>query len=380
MRSLLRLTLASLASIPQRWGDALNIVVCSALVVTVLASTLMMVRAIEKTVSTSTRPDWQIILRTGAPVENMSDISEASLDLIRQFLDSDSKYIEAHFVTTVVAARAQQDIDSTVQVRGVAPLTKKQTQFRIIQGRDIEAGKFELIVADTASAAFAEFNIGDTVALSNQQWRIVGIFQSTGLANSELWADRETLMNAFGNKHYSSLRVQLDPDRAEKLHHYLESETRLQLETHKEDEFFQVGSSVKLFEFVAYAVSVIMAIGASFAVMNVMFTSIERRLVEIATLRALGFGRLSIVTSVLVEALIISVAGGLLGLAVCIAYFQGDMYTAGTSTSISAVLTLTPEIATTSFFWAGGIGLLAGIPPAIRAARLPISLGLRWEG
>ncbi len=378
-----RITLNNLQALPDRWGNSLATVIGVAAVVGVLSSTMMMTTALQVTVEATSRDGWVMLVREGAVVESMSAIPLESLEIVQALPVMSSAAIHPHFVTNVVKSRKDNsDIVSSVLVRGLSPEDDAMWQeLRIVAGRNIESGRHELIVGSLASEAFTGLLLGASVPINGVEWRIVGRFESAGMAASELRGDLVALMNGSKSATYSSIRVRSpEPGGLAAIDAAIEAERRLKLDVLPESEFFKSDASAILFKFIANVVSVIMAIGATFASVNVMYTSIDTRTLEIATLRALGFPASAIATSVLAESVLLASTGGLLGLLVSSALFHGSTYTSGSMSSIVAPLALSPAIAGTAMIWAVLVGLAAGLMPALRANRIPIAEGLRWEG
>ena len=202
---------------------------------------------------------------------------------------------------------------------------------------------------------------------------------------SEVWADLATAQSIFRREGgVSSMRVRLaSPDVAGVLSQRMEDDPRLDLTLTGEDEYFRNQSQqlTVLIESFGYGVAAIMAVGAIFAALNTMYTAVSTRTVEIATLRALGFGGMPVVASVVLEALLLALLGGAAGAAV--AYFGFNGWTVstlgGSFSQVAFDFAVTPELLVFGIVWAVGLGLIGGLFPAVRAARLPITTALRGE-
>ena len=242
-----------------------------------------------------------------------------------------------------------------------------------------ESGKSELIVGKLTNAAHLDMNIGDTITTKGTTWRIVGVFEyANSSLESELFGDLTTVMAGNQSTAYSSVRVQLDPDvTIDTFNESLESDPRLKVEAKLESDYFDGANTGALLTAIAYVVGTIMAVGATFGALNVMYTAVSTRTREIATLRALGFGPLAVAISVLVEAMVLAMVGGAVGLIVTAILFHGSTFTTGTVSSISTVMQVTPELMGIGFTWGAIMGLLGGLIPSIGAARHSIVDGLR---
>lgn len=225
------------------------------------------------------------------------------------------------------------------------------------------------------------------VELRQSEWTVVGLFEAEGSAyESEIWTDMATAQSAFRMLGaVSSMRVKLnDASMIDVLAAEFEENPQLNLSLTSEEEYFRNQSEglTTVIESFGYAVAVIMAIGAVFAALNTMYAAVSSRTVEIATLRALGFGAAPVVISVMIESIVLAIFGGLLGAA--IAYFGFNGYTVstlnqGSFSQIAFDFAVTPELIRNGILWALVLGFVGGLFPALRAARLPITLALRGE-
>jgi putative ABC transport system permease protein len=248
-------------------------------------------------------------------------------------------------------------------------------------------GRNELIAGTKAVAEFEGLEIGNNVKFRASDWIVVGHFATGGSAyESEVWVDLPVAQSSFRRGGFvSSLRVLLDDAAAAPgLAQQIQRDPRLDLALITEADFYagQAEDRAALINTFGYAVGIIMAIGAVFAALNTMYTAVSTRTVEIATLRALGFGSLPIVVSVIIEALALALLGGLLG--ATIVYLLFDGYTASTlnNASFSQLafdFAVTPQLLQIGIIWALTLGFIGGLFPAVRAARLPITVALRGD-
>ncbi|MEM7078848.1 MAG: ABC transporter permease [Pseudomonadota bacterium] len=379
MKQAAYICLATLQSIWGRWNSALVTVFGVALVVAVLASTLMMSQGIEAQLTQNARADWHIVLRQGAVVESMSDLAPEVQGAIAQAMtDLPEVVLQRHLVSSVVLPRLDSDASRAVGVRGLTSDARIQSPgFRLVDGRGIRSGAREVLVGALVGFSFASVGLDDEVEIGGVAFKVVGIFEAQGMGAAELWADLPMLMDALGRTSISSLRIYHRDGDVAQLQARLADHDRLRVEVTPEVEFFTAQSSMRLFAFVATAVSLIMAFGATLGAMNLMFIAVDARRLEVATLRALGFGPGIVTLSILFESLLLTLLGGLFGLGFCVLVFEGTPYIAGSMASITTLLTMTPQIALTGLLWAGVVGCLAGIPAAWRGVRVPIYEGLR---
>ena len=273
-------------------------------------------------------------------------------------------------------------------IRGVEQAAfEVRPELRIIEGRNFTPGRNELIAGRSASAQFLGIDIGATVELRQSDWVIVGIFETGGSAyESELWTDLATAQSAFRRfSTMSSMRVVLEqPGAIDAVRAEFENNPAVDLSITSEEEFFRGQSEflTTLITGFGYGVALIMAVGAMFAALNTMYAAVSTRTIEIATLRALGFGATPVVISVLAESVALALVGGLLGAAV--AWFGFNGYTVstlnqGSFSQVAFDFAVSPELLATGIIWALTLGLAGGLFPALQAASLPITRALRGD-
>ncbi len=383
---ILEITLMNLRNLPSRLGSSSVIVVGIGGVVGVLIAILAMGAGFKSTLDRGGEPDRAIVLRGGSTSELSSGISMDGRTVIPTMpgvlLSSPELYVVAD-----VPKRATGS-DANLIVRGVAQAAfELRDEVKIVEGRNFEPGKAELIAGRGAHTEFAGIDVGNTVRLRQAELTVVGIFEADGSAyESELWMDLIVAQSSFRVEGFaSSLRLRVDsPGRIDELARRIEDDPRLDLTVQSEQAFFASQSEdlTATIEMFGTAVATIMAIGAVFAALNTMYTAVVTRTVEIATLRALGFGGLPVVVSVMIESLALALLGGVLGAGV--AYLVFDGFTASTLNNVSFSqvafdFAVTPELIQSGMTWALLLGLIGGLFPAVRAARLPITTALRGE-
>ena len=279
-------------------------------------------------------------------------------------------------------------LDANLIVRGVeAEAFEVRPEVRIVQGRNFVPGRAEIIAGRNAQTEFAGLDIGNSLEFRNSEWTVVGVFEDGGSAHeSEIWVDLAVAQSAFRRGGtVSSLRLRVDsPESMAALQARVEDDKQLDLKFVPEEEYLaaQASGLATTIELFGTVVAYIMAVGAVFAALNTMYSAVVSRTVEIATLRALGFGGLPVVVSVMIEAIALALIGGLLGAA--IAWFGFNGYTVSTlnNASFSQIafdFAVTPELMTNGLIWALVLGTIGGLFPAVRAARLPITTALRGE-
>ena len=379
----------NLRAIPQRLGTSWVIVIGIAVTVAVLVSVLAMAQGFKKTLASTGRPDRAISMRGGSNGELSSTLSRENtltiMDAAGVKKDADGKPLaSAEMVAVVALPQKKTGTAANVTLRGVGPKAfELRPEIHLVAGRMFQPAVRELIVGKSAMTQFKGTDIGSHIAFRDSEWTVVGEFESNGDAHeSELMGDIETVLSAFRRNLFQSVTVLLESPEA--FQHYkdaLTTDPTLTIDVKREPEYYaeqskQVG---KLLNFLAYFVGGFMAIGAIFGALNTMYSAVSARSLEIATLRAIGFGSAAVVVSVFVEALLLSLLGGVIGAAVAWMVFNGNtVNTLGSNfTQVVFHLTVTPGLLLWSILWACVIGVLGGLFPAIRAARLPVATALR---
>lgn len=377
-----------IASLPQRWGASLVIVVGIAGVVGVLVAMLAMGEGFKATLNHTGSDDTAILLRAGAQAETNSVITRDQVPLISALpgiaRDRDGHALVSPELSQVVNLSSRSDgSDVNVQFRGIGPAGwTLRPKLRIVEGRKFRPGLREIVVGRGAQRQFRDMEVGRHIELANQQWTIVGVFESHDSHDSELWTDADVLGPAYQRPAFQSVTLKLDGKQGfRQLKAALAADPRLKLDAATTRDYFgkQSEGLTKLISILGTVIGAIMAIGAAFGALNSMFAAVAGRAREIATLRAIGFRGLPVVTAVMLETLLLALLGGLVGAAIAWAGFNG--YTVSTlGNNFSQVVfqfKVTPALAWTGLKWALGIGLVGGLFPALRAARLPVTEALR---
>lgn len=383
---IIEIALMNLRNLPSRIGSSSVIVVGIGGVVGVLIAILAMAAGFQSTLERGGEPDRALVLRGGSTSELSSGVSVEERGVIASMegvlLASPELYVVAD-----VPKRATGS-DANLILRGVTRAAfDLRDEVMIVEGRNFEPGKAELIAGRSAHTEFAGIDVGNTVRLRQSELTVVGIFEAGGSAyESELWMDLIFAQSSFrAEGAVSSMRLRVDsPERIRELAQRVVDDPRLDLTVQSEVEFFasQSEALTNTIESVGSAVAMIMAIGAVFAALNTMYSAVVTRTVEIATLRALGFGGVPVVISVMIESLALALLGGALGATV--AYLVFDGFTASTLNNVSFSqvafdFAVTPQLVQDGVTWALVLGAVGGLFPAIRAARLPITVALRGE-
>lgn len=380
------ITLMNLRNLPSRVGSSLVIVVGIAGVVGVLVGLLSMSVGFSEALESTGLPDRAIVLRDGSNGEMSSSISLEEFNIVSSMEGISAASAELYVVADI--PKRSTGTPANLVVRGMrqAGLVVRP-EVEIVRGRAFVPGKGELLVGVKAASEFEGLDLGDEVDFRESRWTVVGHFTTGGSAyESEVWADLPvTQANFRRGGSMTSARVLLDdPAELDALRSRIQTDPRLDLAMESEAAFYaeQSASRAALINTFGYAVAVIMAIGAVFAALNTMYTAVSSRTVEIATLRALGFGNVPVVVSVMVEALGLALLGGVLGGLAVYVLFDGYQASTLNNASFSQVVfdfAVTPDLLVRGLTWALVLGLVGGLFPAVRAARLPITTALRGE-
>ena len=388
LRQIVSISLMNLQNLPARASASMVIVVGIAGVVAVLIALLSMAQGFEATLRGSGSPDTVVILRGGSSTEMSSGVCTTCLAALADKpglarTDAGPLLAGETYVIADIPKRANNS-PANMPLRGVQPASFLiRDEVRIVQGRNLEFGKFELIAGVKAADQFRGLEIGNTLSIRGARWSVVGLFEARGgIHESETWVDNAVLVGNLGRTGYGSAVARLEsPLDFDLFQEALKADKRLELEAMRVTRYYSEQSTgvTSLITTFGYAVGAIMAIGAVFAALNTMYSAVSTRGVEIATLRALGFGPVPIVISVMVEALLLALLGGAIGAGLAYLFFNG--YTAstmgGTFSQVSFDFAVTPALIARGILWSCGIGLVGGLLPAVSAARAPVTVALR---
>jgi putative ABC transport system permease protein len=384
-------TVMNFRSLPQRITTSLVVVIGIAGVVAVLISVLAMSTGLIRTMEHTGRNDRAIVMRDGSVAETSSALDRNSARLI---VDADGikhdaqgdPIASAETMRILNLHKKADDTEVNVILRGVGPkLLELRPELKIIEGRMFKPAVTEVIVGKSAHAQFKGLNIGDVVTSRGANWKVVGVFETGGDSHeSSLMTDAETLISVDQRGAFQSVTAQLESAGAfQTFKDSLSANPSLSVEVVREREYYQQQSKTMstIINVIAYVVGGIMAVGAVFAALNTMYSAVSARLMEIATLRALGFGATAMVMSVLAEALVLALIGGAIGALIAWVFFNGNTVStlggAGGLGQLVFELSVSPQLMILGIVWACFIGVLGGLFPAMRAARLPVAVALR---
>jgi putative ABC transport system permease protein len=384
------ITAMNLRNLPARLGTSLVAVIGIGGVVAVLVALLSMGEGFRAALDLSGRDDVMLVLRGGSSDELSSSISREEFNVIAAapgiVRDERGAIASGEIYTIVDLPMRSTGTGANVPFRGVtARAAQVREGFRIVAGRMFEPGKDEVIVGRGAFAQFGNVDLGRTVTWGSHEWRVVGVFEAGGsVSESEVWTDLTVLQGVYrrGNS-VQVVRARLTSAAAlETVKQTLAADPRVNVSVRSERQFYADQSKilVNLVKYVGTTISLLMGVGALFAALNTMYSAVSSRTREIATLRAIGFGAAPVVTSVLLEAMVLGLLGGLLG--GVLVYLGLNGYRASTLnwasfTQISFAFTITPRLLVTGLLYAMLLGFIGGLLPGLRAARMPVTTGLR---
>lgn len=384
------ITVMNLRNIPQRLGTSSVAIFGVACVVGVFIGVLSMATGFQRTMSNAGSPSTVIVMRSGAISEMSSGLSYEQTQLVSELpgivKDEGKPISSAELFVVVDIAKKSTNTSANVSLRGVQPAAfKVRGNINIVEGRNFELGKNELIVGRNAQKQFSNLAVGSTIKFGQTEWHVVGMFTADGgLAESELWCDSKILQSVYhrGNS-YQIVRAKLEnPSALADFKTALAADPKLTLDAKLETTYLAAQSEPlsKFIKIIGYPLAIIMAIGAIFGAINTMDTSVSARTREIATLRALGFGAFPVAFSTLFESLVLAFLGGIIGSIVVYLLFNGYTVSTLNFASFSQVVfdfAVTPVLLKQGVIFAAVIGFIGGFFPAIRAARLPVATALR---
>lgn len=383
-------TAFNLRTIPERRGASIAAIVGIAGVVAVLVGVLSIAEGFRAAMTVTGPDDIVIVLRSSADSEMTSGLSREEARLIADApgvaRGAEGPLSSAELFVMINVPKRSTGTDANVPLRGVERTGGAiRGDITFVEGRNFELGRNEVIVGAGAARSFAGLTLGNTLKVGQSQWKVVGIFTGGGgSAESEIWTDAAVLQPAFqrGDSFQSVYAKLASPQSFAQFKDALTADPRLKVKVVRQGEYLAEQSTMLtgFIQGIGYFIAGLMALGALFGALNTMYSAVAGRTREIATLRALGFGATPVILSVMLESLVLALVGGVVG--ATLAYFAFNGFTASTInwqtfSQIAFAFAVTPQLLITAIIWAAVIGLIGGLFPAIRAARLPIASALR---
>ena len=380
----------NLRSVRQRWTSSLVAMLGIAGTVAVFVAMLALARGFRATVVSSGLPENAIVQQAGADTEMTSVLDTAAVHIVEDVPqvahDGNVALVSPEVVVIAALPMRTTGSDANVQVRGLWPrVLAVRPNVRLVAGRFFEPGLYEIVVGRNAVQAYAGLDLGATVRLGPGTWRVVGLFDAGGSSfDSEIWADANVLNGNYQRPPgvYQSVTARLrSADDFDAFRKVVEGDPRLRVQALREPDYYARQSSTvtTLITVLGGLVAIVMGVGAVLAALNTMYSAVAERGREIAVMRALGFGRAAIVSSFLVESLWIALIGGVIG---CLVVLPVNGITTGTMnwqtfSHLSFAFRITPGLLALGIVFALLMGVLGGLPPALRAARANVSVALR---
>lgn len=380
----------NLRSVRARWLSALVAVFGIAGTVGVFVAVLSLARGFKATLVSSGSSGNAMVLRSGSETEMSGSVP---LDQVRALedkpgvaRDADGPLVTPEVVVVAAFPLISTGTDANVQVRGVSPKALEvRRNVKLVKGRFFNPGLAELVVGRNVDKTYAGLSLGESVKFGGGTWRVVGVFDAGGSAfDSEVWCDAPVLNDVYHRPEnaFQSVTVHLtSPDAMQQFKDAISSDPRMNVDVSSEVDYYAKQSTVltQVIQVLGTLIAVIMGIGAVFGALNTMYSAVAERSREIATMRALGFGAGSVVTSFTIEALLIAALGGALG---CLAVLPVNGLTTGamnfqTFSHVAFAFKVTPDLLATGMIFALVMGVAGGLPPALRAARRPVAPALR---
>ena len=386
----LAVTALNLRTIPQRLGSSGVAIIGIAGVVIVLVSVLSIAAGFTAAMQGSGSTSRALVMRSGADSEMTSGLGGPEVDIIKQApglrRDGQTAVASAELFVIIDLPKISTNTAANVPMRGVdRTVLAVRDEATIVEGRMFEFGTNEVVVGRGASSQFKGLTVGDEIQSGQNRWQVVGMFEADGgIYETEIWIDSHVLQGAYrrGNS-YQTVLARLDSSESfNTFRDWLLANPQVNVQVRRETEYYAAQSRALsgLIQGVGYGIAALMGIGAVFGAILTMYTAVSTRSREIATLRALGFNTTSVVVSVLVESLALAALGGVLGgVAAYLAFngYQTSTMNFQTFSQVAFAFQVTPQLLVMGLIYALLMGLVGGLFPAIRAARLPIPSALR---
>jgi ABC-type antimicrobial peptide transport system permease subunit len=360
-----------------------------ALVVFVFGTVLMLDAGLKKTLVSTGEYDNVVVIRKGAETEVQSSIDRNQAGIMEMHpavaMGGDARPLASRETVVLISLeKIGSNKPSNVVIRGVSPAgLVLRPQVRLVEGRMFNPGSSEIIVGSSIAKGFSGTQIGEHLRFAQRDWTVVGRFDagSSGF-DSEIWGDVDQLMQSFRRNSYSSMVVRLaQTDLFSRFAADIDVDPRLTEEAKREQTFYSDQSKAlsTFINILGLTLSAIFSIAAMIGAMITMYASVANRVAEIGTLRALGFKRINVLGAFLLEALLLGLVGGIVGIG-CAALMQFASFSTTnfqTFADLSFRFILTPAIVVKTLAFSMAMGLIGGFLPAMRAARMNIVDALR---
>lgn len=359
-----------------------------ALTVAVLLSVLALMSGLKAAFATAGNPRHVLVLRKGATAELSSGVTRQQYQLLKfrpglEMAANSEPQASLEMVTVINLESVDSENGMNVTLRGILPVGVEMRGLKLQSGRWFSPGQREITVGKGIAKRYPGAGIGKQLKFGKGQWTVVGVFDAGDSAsNSEIFGDLNQVASDYNRMDglSSVLLRAVDRAAARAMVNNINDDVKLNMEAQLEDDYMASQTSSGLpIQFLGVFVSVIMAVGSSFAAMNTMYAAVSRRGKEIGTLRVLGFSQGSILLSFFIESVLLSLLGGILG---CVLVLPLNGITTGignftTFSEVSFAFRVTPEVMLSGMAFALVLGAIGGLFPAMSAARKEILSALR---
>jgi len=382
LRQIFIVSALNFKSLTSRFWQSMVIVVGLAATIGVMLSMLSLSAGMQQAYFNAGDPGRAIVVSKGADNENQSNITRAMAPLIADApgiaKDKDGKPLADRGLNVGVPVLRKDGSKGQTTMRGLADKgLGVRPELHIVAGRMFQPGKREMIVGVGAQTMYQHMQIGDKVILPDGEWPIVGVFATGDLLDGQLVGDTETLLAAMHKTVYSTMLVRLaSKDSLDTFKKALTTNPALSVTVERHSDWYKRVANQNTFglALLGYIVGAVMAIGALFGCLNTMYSAVSTRGREIATLRALGYGAFPVAVSVILEAVLLSATGAVIGAGLAWVLYDGKQDVFGGMVFHLSVSRAQFEL---GVIWAIAVALLGGILPSIRAARRPVVEALR---
>lgn len=381
----------NLRTLPARKGSAAAAIVGIAGVVAVFVGVLSISEGFRRTMTKAGSPDTVFVMRTGADSEMASILTRDEARILAEAPgvakdNSGKPLVSPELFVVVNLPKKATGTDANVPMRGVEQAAfGVRNEVHIVEGRTFKPGTNEVVVGRSAEIQFAGLNLGNDLVLGQNHWKVVGIFESGGsISESEIWADASVLATVYhrGSSYQNAVVKLASPGNFKSFSDAISTDPRVSVKIVREADYYAEQSKMLdgMVNVLAGIITSLMGLAAIFGALNTMYTAVASRAREIATLEAIGFRGFPILVSVLFESMVLALIGGAVGAIGAWVAFDG-IRTATlnwqTFSQVAFAFDVTPSLLMRGIKWAIIIGLIGGLFPAIRAARLPVSVALR---
>ncbi len=381
IRQLILLCHLTLSTLRQRAATSVTLVVTMACVTGVLISMLSVTVGILREFGNAANPAIAVVMPQDARFDDSSGIPRNAVGTIANApgiaRNAQGKLLADSEVLLYVPPAEHIASGGELRIRGIGAVGPAlRPHFAIVSGRMFRPGRQELIIGSRAEQGFS-LRVGDTVVMRDGAWPIVGAFRADGVFADELLGDAETIATVTHMAGFGSVQVRLQaPTAFAAFKKWLTTNPALTVSAETQPSYFDriASGSTGYFTAMAYLTGAILSAGALFGSMNILYGVVSRRAREMATLRAIGYGALPAASSVVFEALLLSLAGALVGGGVAWTLFNGHQIMLGENLY---TLLVSPRLVAFGMGWALGLAVLGSLLPAIRVGRLPLTEALR---